>query len=528
MIRKLLAFLALTLFAGAAHAEWKVASSRNFLVYSEGGDAELRAFAEKLERFDFVLRRIHRVEAAPSPNRLRIILVSNQRAVAEMAGRSGSGVAGYYVSDSRGMLMVGSRNNTRSAPSRQQEVDRYNIDSEAVLLHEYTHHFMYQYFPATYPTWYSEGWAEFWGATRFGPNGEVEVGHPAEHRFASFDNGRWLPLRTMLEAQNYSQVNEVDLLYAQGWLLVRYAWENPERQRQLQQYLNLVNRGSTYSSAAREAFGDLGQLNDELRQYSGRGRFNIIVLPFRAIDTGEVAVRPLAGAEQAMFRTEIELSQGVSNTEFANFAARVRGEAARFPDEPFALRLLAEVERIAGNAPAAKAAVDRLLSRAPDDPRALMMKAMLDMQALLAAGNRAPEAWSLARAPLIRALTLGANDPIVQEAFYDSYAMTMAVPPDEAQAALYRAMELAPSDGGLRYKVAADFERRNMIAEAIAIIRPQAYRVPERADETERERERRMRREDSNRRAGTSRTESAREMLDRLLEKQRGDQAAGG
>lgn len=527
MIRNLLALLAAVFLSGAAHAEWKVASSRNFLVYSEGDEAELRAFADKIERFDFVLRRIHRVEAPPSPNRLRVILVSNQRAVAELLGRSGSGVAGYYIPDSRGMLMVGSRNNTRSAPSRQQETERYNIDSEAVLLHEYTHHFMYQYFPATYPSWYSEGWAEFWGSTRFGPNGEVEVGHPVEHRFASFDGGRWLSLQTMLEAQNYSQVNEIDLLYAQGWLLVRYAWENQERHRQLQQYLNLINRGATYADAAQQAFGDLRQLNDELRRYSGRARFNVIVLPFRAIDTGEIAIRPLTGAEQAMFRTEIELSQGISNAEFPAFSARVRSEAARFPDDPFALRMLAEVERTAGNTAAAQAAVDRLLARAPDDPRGLMMKSVLAQDALRTANDSNGQAWTQARAPLVRAVALAPNDPLVQEAYYDSFAQIMAIPPDDAQAALYRSMELAPSDGSLRMKVAADFERREMIPEAIAIIRPQAYRVPERRDETDREREARLRREDRYRRAGTARTETAREMLDRLLEKQRAAQATG-
>src|SRR5690606_27248766 len=102
-------------------------------------------------------------------------------------------------------------------------------------LHEYTHHFMYHYFPATYPTWYSEGFAEFWGATRFLDNNVVEVGHPANHRFGSFVQGRWLPIGRLLAAQNYADVPEVDLLYAEGWLLVRYAWDNPERKRQLQE-----------------------------------------------------------------------------------------------------------------------------------------------------------------------------------------------------------------------------------------------------------------------------------------------------
>lgn len=517
MLIRLLLVLGALFGASTAQAEWREASTRNFIVYSEGSEADLRAFAEKLEKFDFVLRRIHRVQAPPSPNRLRVILVPNQRAVAELAGARGSGVAGYYIRDARGMMLVGSHNRLASRAGSDRGESRslvYEIDPESVLLHEYTHHFMYQYFPATYPTWYSEGFAEFWGATRFLENGVVEVGRPAEHRFGSFGANRWLPLGELLEAQNYSQVGEVDLLYAQGWLLVRYAWENPERQRQLQQYLALINRGTTYADAARQAFGSVSQLNSELRSYAGRTRYTVINLPFRAIDTGDVALRTMSPAEQAMFRSEIELSQGVSVSEFPAFAARVRREAAAFPNDPFALRLLVEVERIARNADAARAALDRLLTVVPEDPRGLMLKGLIDTDGLRGRGS--PAEFAAARRPIERAMQLSPNDPLIQEALYTSYQAMGRLPPEEAQAALYRAMELAPSDPRLRYIVAYDFEQRGMIPEAIATIRPDAYRVPDRRDESEGERQRRERREDRDRRAGTTRTETAREMLERL------------
>jgi hypothetical protein len=77
-------------------------------------------------------------------------------------------------------------------------------------------------------------------------------------------------------------------------------------------------------------------------------------------------------------------------------------------------------------------------------------------------------------------------------------------------------MELAPSDDELRYLLARDFERRNMIPEAIAIIRPVAYQVPDRSRDSESERRQREEREVRNRAAGQERHESAREMLVRL------------
>jgi hypothetical protein len=68
----------------------------------------------------------------------------------------------------------------------------------------------------------------------------------------------------------------------------------------------------------------------------------------------------------------------------------------------------------------------------------------------------------------------------------------------------------------LRYQLARDFEQRRMIPEAIAIIRPEAYQVPHRGNESEAEKRRREEREQRYRRAGTVRHETALEMLTRL------------
>ena len=101
----------------------------------------------------------------------------------------------------------------------------------------------------------------------------------------------------------------------------------------------------------------------------------------------------------------------------------------------------------------------------------------------------------------------------------NSFVAQGVSPPESAQNALYAAMELAPSDGELRYKVARDFEHRNMIPDAIAIIRPIAYASPHRGTESESERQLRERREQRERGAGEIVHETPREMLARLEEK---------
>jgi hypothetical protein len=196
---------------------------------------------------NYVLRVYHNLQAAPSPNRLRVFLFSSIAEVGRMAG--GGGVAGYYISEARAQLMVGTRGGTRRSNDIRSGRDEAQMDAESILLHEYAHHFMFQYFPATYPTWYQEGFAEFWGATRFLPNNVVEVGHPVNYRYGSFEGGRWLRAAQLLSAQNYGDVPEVDLLYAEGRLLVRHTFENRERQQQLQRYLALINAGTRYAEA---------------------------------------------------------------------------------------------------------------------------------------------------------------------------------------------------------------------------------------------------------------------------------------
>lgn len=510
-----LAWLALLMcLPGAARADWKQATTTNFIVYSEGGEAQLREFAAKLEKFNFVLRAYHGVTAPPSPIKLKVYLFPNTAAVGKMAG--GDGVAGYYIPRARGLIMVGSRSRPQGAINPRSGPDYVDIDSESILLHEYTHHFMFQYFPATYPTWYSEGFAEFWGATNILPNDVVEVGQPVNYRYASFFDNRWLPIRKLLTAQSYADVPELDLLYAEGWLLVRSAFEDSKQGKQLQAYLKSINGGASYEQAMNAAFDDVGALDGKLHTYVGKSKFQVLRLPFKKIDVGSIDVRSASPAEDAMMELSIELSQGILKREAAEFAGKVRSAAGRFPNDAFALALLSEAERLAGNRDAAAAAADRILAAAPDDPRGLLQKALAEMERLKAASSKDAKAWNSARQYLVRASRVAPNDPLVLEAYYDSYAGQGILPPEPAQAALYKAHELAPSDADLRYKVAADFEKRDMIREAITIIRPVAYVLPHRKGESAKEKKRREEREEKYRGAGEVKRETAREMLARL------------
>jgi hypothetical protein len=184
--------------------------------------------------------------------------------------------------------------------------------------------------------------------------------------------------------------------------------------------------------------------------------------------------------------------------------------------------MLTEVERDAGNLDASTAAADRWLAVQPKAARALMFKALNRIQVLQAARSTDRSAWEAARANLILAGKLDPRDPMVLEALYDSYTAQGVLPPDFAQNALYDAFELAPQVDELRYKLARDYEQRNLIEDAIGIIKPSAYSLSEKEISDPKKKAKRDLEWEKWRGVGEVKQETAREMLARLEAKQAG------
>ncbi|MDT9599798.1 tetratricopeptide repeat protein [Sphingosinicella rhizophila] len=513
MIRIALLLL-FALVPGVAHAEWREASTRHFLVYSEGSEAKLREVATKLEKYDFILRWGSKVNRPASAIKLKIYLVPTPQDVqAALGGGRNMGVLGFYDPSMRGPYFVG------------LERDPNDIDgmgAQQVLFHEYTHHFMFQYFPAAYPSWYSEGFAEFYGTTRILDNDAIELGHAALARYYSLTSKQWLPLEKMLAAKNYEDVKrDLHLLYAQGWLLVHYLANTPARAGQLDKYLALINAGQSFEAATDAAFGkDAKELDSELRAYARKRAINATRTQFKPIDIGPLAVRTLSPAEDALIKKDIELSRGILVREAAEFAEDVRKIAGRYPQDPYALRILTEAERAAGNTNEAMAALDRWLALQPRDPKALTHRAQMQVEALASARSTDEQAWNAARQQIVDAIKLAPDDPFPLIAYYDSFRAQNLLPPAGAQNGLYHAFELMPQVPQLRQKLASDFEQRNMIKDAIDIIKPAAYALHSDDDKSESEKRKEAELKAKNRVAGEPvDAEEPWQMLDRLEKK---------
>lgn len=521
MFRRLLALLLATV-PMSAQAAWKSVTSNHFVIYSEGSEASARETAAKLEKYLFVLKAVSSAKGEESPVKVRVYMVSDQAALGDTLPFGGGGsIAGYYSVTLRGAYAVMSRAQYRSAALRGEVSSNTGLSTQHVLFHELTHHFMHQYFPAAYPTWYSEGFADFYGATSIGAKDVVTLGLPVENRYLGFRYNQWLPVEQMISARTYADVGgSIYELYAQGWLLVHYLTTTNMRPGQLAKYLNGINAGQSFEAAAKAAFGDLGKLDSELRSHAGRGKLQTVVLPFKPIDTGPIAVRTLSPAENAMLPYVIKLQAGIPNANTGGFADAVKAVAARFPNDPYALETLADAERLAGRHADAIATADRWIAAAPENGMAVAIRAMAQMDQLAAAKSKDEAAWNAARAMLVKANKMSPDQPRILEAFYRNYSMRGMLPPASAQNALFRAYELLPQDDDLRQDVAADLEARGLFSDAIFVIKPIAVTIADPKELSPAEKAKRDAAKAKRRLAGSTDRETPREMLLRLEKKQ--------
>lgn len=452
-----------------AQAEWREVETAHFIITSESPPGQIEQFAERLESYDKLMRMATNI-GEDDPVKVRIYEVASTGDIEQALGVHYTGIAGFYDSNSLGPFAV--------TPRRTGDTGRY-FTPALVLHHEYAHHFMLQYFPAMYPGWYVEGFAELIGSSKVLEDGRIGYGMPAKHRGNDIA-ANWVPLTELLTKE---KVKFLDT-YGQGWAVTHFITFDKTRAGQFRQYLSAISRGKSYAEAAK-VFGDLAALNREARRYVTSGSFEYrpvkiditkpVVRRSRVLSQGEASLIPQIIAyrddELGLFRKEAARERESSLRE--SNLKRIREKAARYPNEPMVFYLLAEVEYAAGNRPEAEAAVDRLLALKPDHVRGMARKSMLlSESASRLAGQAKIEKTKEARNLAIRANGIDKDDPVPLLAFYQSYNLSGQSPTGNAIEGLYQAVNMLPRDYRARQLLVDQLDRDGRYAEAMAWLMP--------------------------------------------------------
>ena len=472
------------LTAGPAAAEWRRAETAHFIVYGDVPERTIRAYASKVERFDALLRAYYPIEVDHEIPKLEIFIAEGRRDMERAYPGIGASVGGYYSPNSGRIHAV---------------VDTDAISGDAVLFHEYAHHFMFQMVSNAYPSWFVEGFAEYYSTAEVRPD-RIQFGRhlPGRIRALAQPVNSWARMEDVLTWRfTASGRYPAWSYYAQAWAMAHYFMSTPERTAMLRDYLNAVVRGEDSVAAMQAATGRTPeQLQTDVRLYvSG----SIIMLtPQIDIPEPEVTVTALSPAESDMAWLDLRLDREpvkqeppdddgrtqkseAQKTREAREAAERRADlirdafaaAQRHPGDRMARLVEARAHRLSNDPEAAFTALEPLLAEGSTDADALRLAGMilLDMAEAesgeAAIGRRRAASGYLSRAyeadPLDFRVYLGLNRARQGQARY---------PTDNDLSTLEVAVKLAPQSFDARLRLGHAYMARSLNAEAIAVLTP--------------------------------------------------------
>lgn len=464
-MRRLILSLSI-LIAAPAQAEWWEARTEHFIIYSQDNERDTRAFAAELERYDHALRVMQSKKFEPiksDSQRVTIFRSGDVQYIGRLAHFEGA--AGFYKPQLYPVAFTPVRDRDRGGNITHRD-SRTDLNPKSVLFHEYTHHFMFQYFPAAYPSWYVEAFAETAATIDMKPDGSFHLGNPPNWRSdALFGGMLTVTPESLLASTAKPDGEDFYGYYSVGWLMNHYLTFEPSRRGQLQTYLRLINQGMDSAPAAKQAFGDLDKLGSEIGRYKNSRRLGGVDIRPDTKANEQVAMRKLAEDEEAAMKVKIRSKAGVTRNEAHSVAGEARGIARKYPNSFAAHLALAEAEFDAENFDAASAAADRALQLRPDSVEALMAKGTI----LFERGKKDKQYLAQARSFLARAHDEDPADPAPLYVNYLTYYYAGQAIPETAIIGLEHAYQAARQDTGLRLVLARQLlaEKKGPLAKEI-------------------------------------------------------------
>ncbi|WP_338503778.1 hypothetical protein V6R86_08715 [Sphingomonas kaistensis] len=358
----LLALLLIAAAVSPAAARWHEAKTRHFIIYSEQKPKDLADYAERLERFDAMVRQIRKMEDPELTDgaRVTIYVLPSVSAMQSLYARPDRrNVLGFYIPRAAGSVaFVSNRNEERTN----------GVSAEHIFQHEYLHHMMLSDTMTPLAPWMIEGFAEFFGTAEVQKDGSIKIGLPPQSRGYSIVNDFGFNAEQLLTAATPRNQEDHASIYGKGWLLAHFLSFSDARRGQLDTYVQGLARGQKPLAAAQAAFGDLKLLDQQLDRYA-RGTFRgALVSPG---PKPVVALRPLSAGEEAIMPIRIRSERGVNAATARSVAADASRIAAAFPGHASVQASLAEALFDARDYAGSKAAADRAVAADPRHPQAL-------------------------------------------------------------------------------------------------------------------------------------------------------------
>jgi hypothetical protein len=343
------------------------------------------------------------------------------------------------------------------------------LGEDDVMFHEYAHHFMWENFPAAYPAWFVEGWAEYFMTTDIKPS-EIKIGGYNVGRAYGIFGETWIPLEDLLSKTSFeTREQKRDVYYSLAWLFTHYMRSDPARAAQLDTAIRAIAAGKdpvkSFETATGKSMEELTQALKKYRQLQILGIKN----PGAAVP---MTITTLPKSADDLLLDNLRLILTSTGEIDADFVAGVRRKAARHPGDAFAEQVLARAEFVMGDVAAGEAIMKRRLDANPNDFEDLLLAGTGQLLAGMRDPKQRDARYKAARTPIAKAYGMNKGD------FRPLYAYALArsiepnFPTDNDMKALLEARYLAPAVQELSWRAGMALLRKGRRDEAALMLAP--------------------------------------------------------
>jgi tetratricopeptide (TPR) repeat protein len=468
LIASLFAAFAVLFSLPAKAIDWYVVETEHFIIYTKDSEEAAVQYGKDVERLDQALRIVSGVgmdtEAMSESSKVVVYRFGETRDMGRLLGNRF--VGGFFRPDATGSVAFVPRRETISREKGFADA-RYKgtaLPPKGVMFHEYVHYFMYHHRDAPYPFWYSEGFAEVFATLRIEEDGFVLGEVPSWRSVPIMDLD--IDLEDMFAPGEKPSREYGSRAYAHGWLLSNYLNLTPERRTQIGPYLQAIYAGEEPLKAAKDAFGDIEQLEKELDDYR-KGRARLIKFPFLVKEEPKVSVRKMTEDEEARMDLAIRSKAGVDEKQAARQVSDARKLVSEYPQSVPVLLAATEVEFDNKNWDEA----EQLAARAMEiDPNAIDA-AIYHARVALMRAFEDPSNYAVARDRFAKANNLMPDHPYPLYGYYMSFELAGEEAPEDARLALEQAFALGPYDTNIRFALAHLLAKEERYGPSVSLLR---------------------------------------------------------
>ena len=436
-------------------SHWFISESPHFIVYSDTSTDSVSKLLNKLERLDYLLRLYtpndNKNDAGP---KLTLYYLKNFSAIRPFESPRPDYAIGLYNSCALGVqgfatyMFYGEKNNALLEKQPENEGLSYIFEA-------YARHFIYHNSNLRTPTWYIDGFAQYFASTRFSDAETVLGMAPAsigEYLGSLHSTGRYnsldykdILLQNDSNSRSLAGTAGVKLEFeARSWIFTHYILSSSDNIQKFRKYVGLITQDVEPTKAFQQSFGfTISELSKVLWRYKWQSA-QALKTNLKTGSAPDISFTSLPITVDNLILAEAALKSCPSPELGNTLLDNIRKEAKKYPNSDMAQIILSRAEIDWGNAENALTYLaPKAQEKAPDfDALYLLGRAQLRL-AEQAQGDMQKTYLADAQRNLLRAITLNQQAPEAFHAYFTAGVRAQSTPSEQTLGAAILAWKLA-------------------------------------------------------------------------------------